>query len=112
MILSDSDRIVLLAYVMRDLKFPQDVRHLCGLKLLPLADNTWTEFKTNSPNNVKVYVGSKDHPVSLLPGLESHFLKVDVVPRSCKELAKQSNYLSLYHSFVIQHLQKMLYFIV
>ena len=95
MMLGDRDRTVLLKYVMTNLnwtQFPQSVRYLCGLKLLPLADDTWTEFKANSPNNEKVYIGSKEHPTSLLPGLESHFLKVDVAPGSCKELAKQSSY--------------------
>ena len=93
MMLSDDDRVVLLNYVMTNLRFPQDIRHLCGLELLPLADGTWTEFKTNSPNNEKVYVGSKDHPNSLLPGLESHFLNVDVASRLCKDLTKRSNIL-------------------
>jgi len=90
MTLSYDDRVVLLGYVMTHLRIPQDVRHLCGLNLLPLADGTWTEFRTNSPDKEKVYVDSKDHPCSLLPGLESRFLKVSVAPRSCKELAKQS----------------------
>lgn len=88
---SDDDRIVLLNYVMNNLSFPQDVRYLCGLKLLPLADDTWTEFQTNSPNMEPVYIDSKDHPIRLLPGLESHFLKVDAAPKLWKELAKQSN---------------------
>jgi len=91
MTLSYDDRVVLLGYVMTHLRFPQDVSHLRGLNLLPLADGTWTEFTTNTPNNEKVYVDSKDHPRSLLPGLESHFLEVSVAPRLCKELAKQSN---------------------
>jgi len=90
MTLSHGDRTVLLRYVMTHLRFPQDVTdHLCGLNLLPLADGTWAEFKANSPN--KVYVGSDDHPSSLLPGLESHFLKADVAPTLCKDLAKKSN---------------------
>jgi len=94
MMLIDKDRIVLLKYIMTNLSFPQDVSCLFGLKLLPLADGMWAEFKANSPNNQKVYICSKDHPSRLLPGLESHFLKVDVTPRIvCKELPKQSNLL-------------------
>lgn len=101
MMLSHDDRIVLLGYIMSHLTFPQDVRHLCGLNLLPLADGTWTEFRTNSPNNEKVYVASKEHPSSLLPGLENHFLRAEIAPRSCKELAKQSNYDSLIFCYLI-----------
>jgi len=89
--LSHDDRILLLKYVMTHLEFPRDVKRLCGLRLLPLANGTWTKFRMNSPHNERVYVGSKDHPASLLPGLENRFLKVAVVPKSCKELAKQGN---------------------
>jgi len=98
--LSNNDRIVLLEYVMTHLTFPLDVKHLCGLNLLPLADGTWTEFQRNSPHDKKVYVGLKDHPTSLLPGLENRFLKVDVASKSCKELAKQGNILT-FHQFAI-----------
>jgi len=106
LMLTDSNRIELLQYVMANLRLPHDVRYLCGLKLLPLADGTWTEFETNLPNIDKVYVGSKDHPSLLLAGLERRFLNVEVVPRSCKELAKQSNiarinYLFLWHFNVL-----------
>jgi len=91
--LSDNDRTILLRYVMNNLSIPQDVKHLYGLKLLPLADGTWTAFER--PNKEKVYIDSEDHPSRLLPGLESHFLKVDVVP--CKHLAKQGNILLQYY---------------
>jgi len=97
---SDNDHSILLRYVVTNLSLPRDVKHLYGLQLLPLADGTWTEFKTNSPNNEKVYVDSKDHPSRLLPGLEGHFFNAAVAPKSCKELfkelAKQSNMLILY----------------
>ena len=93
MTLSDSDRIILLKYVMNNLTFPRDISHLYGLKLLPLADGTWTAF---GPNDEKVYIGSKDHPSRLLPGLESHFLNVSVAPRACKDLAKLGNVLLQY----------------
>jgi len=97
--LSDSDRIILLKYIMNNLSFPQDARHLYGLQLLPLADGTWTAFEPYLPNKEKVYIDSKDHPRRLLPGLESHFLRDDVASRVCKELAKQSNTLFniIYH---------------
>lgn len=100
MMLNDSDRVLLLKYVMENLSFPDDARHLCGLKVLPLADGEWTEFKTKFAGDEKVYVHSRDHPARLLPGLESRFLKVDVAPNKCKELAKQSN--ALYIFFAIR----------
>jgi len=92
MILSDNDRIILLKYVMNNLSIPDDVGQLHGLKLLPLADGTWTTFEPNSPNKENVYIGSRDHPSRLLPGLESHFFKADVALESCKDLTKKSNY--------------------
>ena len=95
--LSDSEHKVLLQYVMANLSFPRDISYLHGLRLLPLANGCWTEFKENSPHNEKVYVGSKEHPSSLLPGLESRFLKVDVAPKSCKKLAEQGNILQTLH---------------
>ena len=81
--LSDEQKMCLLTYLLDGLKSPTA---LIGLKLLPLADGEWVEFKVSSSVE-KIYVDSKDHPRKLLPGLEHHFLRVDDVPKKCVELA-------------------------
>jgi len=86
-ILTDDQRISLLKYLLDDATV-----NLVGAKLLPLDDKvTWTEFKAfNASSTEMVYVGSKNHPQRLLPGLEKMFLNVGIVPKKCKDLALTS----------------------
>ena len=85
MSLTDNNRVDLLTYFLENLKSSTG---LIGLKLLPLANGSWTEFEPSSSKS-KVYVGSKDHPQRLLPGLEHLFLMVAIVPKACKDLASR-----------------------
>ena len=81
--LRDSDKIDLLQYLLINLKNPAK---LLGLRLLFLADGSWTEFNP-STSEQKVYVDSIDHPRRLLPGLEHLFLNAEALPQCCRDLA-------------------------
>src|SRR6218665_2349679 len=87
--LKDEERRRLLEYL---LEFSKDT-DLVGLVLLPLEDGTWTEFETARSVN-KVYVASKEHPQSLLPGLERRFLKSGIAEKAIEQLVDRGKYLS------------------
>ena len=88
---TDHDRMNLLTYLLDGLQNPIG---LIGLKLLPLANQSWTEFKPGESNE-KIYVESYEHPQALLPGLEHLFL-LATVPGKCKDLASKGALLELY----------------
>lgn len=76
--LSRKERLFLLEFVLMDCNFTE----LVGLPLLPLADGTFDEFRTDvqgyKPDH-SVLVASRSHPRSLIPGNGSRFLdeKID-----------------------------------
>ena len=71
--LNDEARSYLLTFFLDGLA---NYTELIGLKLLPLADGSWTEFTPLSSTD-RVYVGTKEHPRNLLPGLGGLFLRDD-----------------------------------
>src|SRR6218665_373146 len=89
--LKDEERRWLLYYL---LQFSKDT-DLVGLVLLPLEDGTWTEFET-ARSVKKVYVASKEHPQSLLPGLEGRFLKSGIALMAIKPLIERGNFVMKY----------------
>ena len=86
--LKDEERRRLLEYL---LEFSKDTDFV-GLVLLPLEDGTWTEFETARSVN-KVYVASKEHPQSLLPGLERRFLKAGFASKAMKRLTDRGTFI-------------------
>jgi len=72
--LQESEKFILLKYFLDN--FPNGAE-LISMRLLPLADGTWTEFKQFTQVE-KIYVESPDHPRTLLPGLERMFLRQGV----------------------------------
>ena len=90
---NDHARMYLLTYLLDGLQNPTG---LIGLKLLPLANQSWTEFKPYKSNE-KIYVESYDHPRALLPGLEHLFLYA-TVPGKCKDLASKGGLQELFNS--------------
>ena len=87
--LSSSERTALLNYAVENLKKDGKLQQLVGLKLLPLADDTWTIIGT-STSNAPVYVGTQEHPQQLLPGLGMMFLHEVIAPVACKEMINSS----------------------
>lgn len=86
--LRGGDRELLLKYIM---EHPGQVQNLLGLKLLPLADGSWTEFqKANYAE--KVYIDSTAHPQKLLPGMDRRFLNTKLVPQSLTDLASTGEF--------------------
>jgi len=72
--LQESEKFILLKYFLDN--FPNGAE-LISMRLLPLADGTWTEFKQFTQAE-KIYVESPEHPKTLFPGLERIFLRQDV----------------------------------
>jgi len=74
--LKDDGRILLLRYLVDGLR--SDMEELVGAKLLPLADDTWTDFRRYTDDNC-VYIDSSEHNRSLLPDLNHLFVRSDAV---------------------------------
>src|SRR6218665_1048074 len=72
--INDHEKFLLLYYLLRNLENLED---LIDVSLLPLEDGSWTAFKQCQPQE-RVYIDSKDHPKSLLPGLKKFFLRSDI----------------------------------
>lgn len=78
-------KLCLLQYILSDHNF----RDLHGLELLPLSDGTFTTFKeTGLEDESKVYIASRDHPQTLLPGLEEMFLSQQMDSKILHRLMK------------------------
>ncbi|XP_078349603.1 sacsin-like isoform X1 [Oculina patagonica] len=71
--LSRKEKLFLLEYILMDRNF----KELAGLPLLPLADETFQEFRSDvhgyDPGS-SILIASRNHPRSLIPGSESRFL--------------------------------------
>ncbi|KAK3750028.1 hypothetical protein QZH41_008668 [Actinostola sp. cb2023] len=80
-----NERLNILEFVMKD----GDLKDLGGLPLLPLANKTFTEFRPNSfdanPKNA-IFVASRLHSQSLIPGSGSRFLDNDLSDTILTEL--------------------------
>lgn len=74
--LKGTERMLLLRYLVDGLS--SNMEDLVGTKLLPLADDTWTEFKQSTDNNY-IYIDSSEHRRLLLPGLDKLFVRSDAV---------------------------------
>lgn len=72
--LHENEKFMLLKYFLDNLRYSDE---LINIRLLPLGDGTWTEFKKFTQVE-KIYVESSEHPRTLLPGLERMFLRQDV----------------------------------
>jgi len=72
-----NERLNILEFVLKD----GALKELAGLPLLPLANKAFTEFKSNifaaNPRNA-IFVASRLHPQSLIPGSGSRFLDSDL----------------------------------
>jgi len=88
--LSDEDRSGLLAYLIDNLT---NLEELLNLDLLPLDDGKWTKFKPASQTVEVVYIGSAQHPQSLLPGLRRKFVVAERLGKKCTEIMSELNHL-------------------
>ena len=71
--LDKREKLLLLQFCLKDRKNDE----LCGLKLLPLSNGTFTTF---SDRGEKIFICSPNHPRELFPGLEHRFID-DTVDR-------------------------------
>jgi len=87
LMLKDSERMLLLRYLVDGLG--SNMEHILGAKLLPLADDTWAEFRRHTDADECVYIDSDEHRQSLLPGLDNLFVRSDAVDL-CKKIMSLS----------------------
>ena len=75
--LSRSEKLCLLEFILMDRNFSE----LTGLPLLPLADDTFEEFRGDvhgyNPDH-SVLIASRSHPRSLVPGSHTRFLNENI----------------------------------
>ena len=76
LLLKDNERMLLLRYLVDGMG--SNMEDLVGAKLLPLADESWTEFKQSTDNDY-IYIDSSEHKRLLLPGLDKQFVRSDAV---------------------------------
>ena len=90
--LGTDERLVLLAYVLKDEDFPD----LEGLQMLPLANNQFDVF-THRTVATRIYIPSRDHPRNVLPGMERNLVMDgldDIVMKKLDKLANEGKMLS------------------
>ena len=93
------EKLLLLQFCLKDRKYDK----LCGLKLLPLSDGTFT---TVSDRGEKIYICSPNYPRELFPGIEHRFIDDtidgDIIGR-LKDAAYQGKTIFLDKSMVLSY---------
>ena len=97
--LDKREKLLLLQFCLKDRKNDE----LCGLKLLPLSNGTFTTF---SDRGEKIFICSPNHPRELFPGLEHRFIDDTIdedIIGSLKDAAYQGKTIFLDTSMILSY---------